>query len=1069
MSNSGVMKTFPFARPVLALLVACLPLRAEDEIEKAFRDALYAEEVKGDTEGALKAYQEVGQKFETQRDMAATALFRQAECLRKLGRKDEAAALYNKVLAQYGDKERVARLSRENMAAPGRPASAVPAAVEQPAGMTEEEATELTRLKVLAENSPDLLDQPGPAVLLPGDRQPQNLQALDAAAAKGHSAVVAWLLTKLPNLTPERLAGPLTSACHNGHLKAVELLLDAGSDPNKGGPLVSAIQNQRLAVARVLLAQKADPNQKGPVKASNISWVLEAAGFKTPVILEQRRFGEGTPLFAAVSGDLPLEVVSELIKAGADVNAAVQVRDDAQGKFIAAPYPVTPLGAAILQRNAEKVGLLLAAKAEVNEVCNDLGATPLLVALSMRAHLQSTAAVDAATDVVIGQLAAAGADWKIQLTNGVTALHIAAKGRNSRWVEAALQAGLDVNTTDKKSYTALHYAAWGAASDSVRLLLAKGAKANSLAKDNARQFTPLFTACYGEKETPERMETLKLLLEAGGDPNLGEPVEARPLSLLLPGISASQGNAIRPESIRLLIEKGAKPAGFLAAMNWDRSQQNQPLTDEMVEVFRIAWKAAHWRDNERLAHALWLDDGEPLLRFGGAPAFAAKFCDEGPLTVVPSLRIFLRQCPDLFFNVRRDWSRATVTRVKEGKEEVITVDLPATSAKTGAGADMALQWGDVVSVPWDPQGNPDDASQVKEWCEQDATMQVRIELAGGGFVTNAAAGDPPLWTSTFPQKPHGIHPADILQKAGVPYDALGLKIMRRRVARDGTMKTDIAADGASLHGDVLMIEAPEPQAKLNEDALRSSVWLCQSMDGPFWEITPPAAVSGENVPLGFLLPALLGPHSLAVRFVDWEKALLRQWNLPGPPDGDPFAAPPPQKKWTESKLLDVWQDRRIFYGTVLILPAVHNNADGYEPPAVLREALTKALPMDWHLEKGRQPALDGYWEPRFFRAEKQGDQWRWRDLDPAKTAYPITPQLQSILNASPHTAELKWESVETWRDGAGGSRFETQDITAWLTQGDIRMKLNEAKTPAGAPSSGLPGSRRRVVLPTQNQ
>ena len=212
MSKSGTMKSLPLVRPVFALLLACLPLHAEDDIEKAFRDALYAEEVKGDTEAALKAYQEVGAKFELQRDMAATALYRQAECLRKLGRKAEAAALYNKVLAQYGDKERTAKLSRENLAAFGQPAGPAPAAA--PAGMTEEEAKELTRLKALAENSPDLLDQPGPAVMIPGDRQPQNFKALDAAAAKGNqpwspgscricrtSPRSVWLL---PSTTPAR-------------------------------------------------------------------------------------------------------------------------------------------------------------------------------------------------------------------------------------------------------------------------------------------------------------------------------------------------------------------------------------------------------------------------------------------------------------------------------------------------------------------------------------------------------------------------------------------------------------------------------------------------------------------------------------------------------------------------------------------------------------------------------------------------------------------------------------------------------------------------------------------------
>src|SRR5687767_9575696 len=137
------MKTIPppcLALSALILIVCALltgPLRAEDEIEKAFRDALYAEEVKGDAETALKAYQEVVAKFEMQRDMAATALFRQGECLRKLGRKDEAAAIYKKVLAQYGDKERAVRLSRENLAALGMPAADAPVAA-QPAGMTED-------------------------------------------------------------------------------------------------------------------------------------------------------------------------------------------------------------------------------------------------------------------------------------------------------------------------------------------------------------------------------------------------------------------------------------------------------------------------------------------------------------------------------------------------------------------------------------------------------------------------------------------------------------------------------------------------------------------------------------------------------------------------------------------------------------------------------------------------------------------------------------------------------------------------------------------------------------------
>ena len=59
--RSGVSALLP-----AILLCACFssPLRAADEIEQAFRDALYAEEVKGDLETALKAYQAVGRHSE---------------------------------------------------------------------------------------------------------------------------------------------------------------------------------------------------------------------------------------------------------------------------------------------------------------------------------------------------------------------------------------------------------------------------------------------------------------------------------------------------------------------------------------------------------------------------------------------------------------------------------------------------------------------------------------------------------------------------------------------------------------------------------------------------------------------------------------------------------------------------------------------------------------------------------------------------------------------------------------------------------------------------------------------
>jgi|GEM_PF-2432027 len=68
-----------------------------DAVTQAMQEALYAEEVKGDVASALKAYEAVTARFEEQRDLASTALFRQGECWRKLERPQEAAAVYRRV------------------------------------------------------------------------------------------------------------------------------------------------------------------------------------------------------------------------------------------------------------------------------------------------------------------------------------------------------------------------------------------------------------------------------------------------------------------------------------------------------------------------------------------------------------------------------------------------------------------------------------------------------------------------------------------------------------------------------------------------------------------------------------------------------------------------------------------------------------------------------------------------------------------------------------------------------------------------------------------------------------
>src|SRR5690606_41576204 len=104
------------------------------------------------------SYREVSKRLEHQRELAATALFRQAECLRKLERLDEAAETYNHVLRHYSDLERITRLSRENLLAMGQgEMQTIDPALKD---LDENRSKEIMRIQRIISESPDLLNTP---------------------------------------------------------------------------------------------------------------------------------------------------------------------------------------------------------------------------------------------------------------------------------------------------------------------------------------------------------------------------------------------------------------------------------------------------------------------------------------------------------------------------------------------------------------------------------------------------------------------------------------------------------------------------------------------------------------------------------------------------------------------------------------------------------------------------------------------------------------------------------------------------------------------------------------------
>lgn len=458
----------------------------ESSIEETFRDALYAEEVKGDIEAALKVYQDVGARFDHQRDLAATALFREGECLRKLKRDVEAAEAYGKVLALYGDVARVATQARESLATMGKTAPEPP---EGGPGMAvDQEATEILRLKKLVAESPDLLhastdDQPPP---------------LHEAAAKGQRRVAAFLLdsgAKVDLVWKDET--PLQTAARTGHLAMCELLMERGAngEEDKSRALVIALANGREAVANLLLDHKADPN------LATIVWQSKP---------NSSSYDNATALQMAVEGDFDAVLVNHLLAAGADTTKSVTYRGLGVG------VGTNPLLAAVWKNKVETVKALLEHGADPNGI-PDGSTSPLCTALRNEKSSEST------DSPIVNALLEAGADWTNESTSdGESALAVAASQGLLGWMHKAIDGGCKVDAPSEKSgKTALFTAAGYLQPTSIRFLLEAGANPNALTNDGI----PVLSALgrYGpqtDEQEAKRLACFKLLLKAGADPNV---------------------------------------------------------------------------------------------------------------------------------------------------------------------------------------------------------------------------------------------------------------------------------------------------------------------------------------------------------------------------------------------------------------------------------------------------------------------------------------------------------------------------------------------------------------------
>jgi len=239
---------------------------------------------------------------------------------------------------------------------------------------------------------------------------------------------------------------------------------------------------------------------------------------------------------------------------------------------------------------------------------------------------------------------------------------------------------------------------------------------------------------------------------------------------------------------------------------------------------------------------------------------------------------------------------------------------------------------------------------------------------------------------------------------------------------------------------------PRPSAtKPDEEALLSSIWICQSTEGPHWNVPPQRTLEDKPAPLAGLIVALLGPHPFPSPCFDWEKATVRWF---GPPPGKSSEAsrkdkdkdkdkeaPRAASVWNEKRLLDAWPSLRMEPGMVITLPP--SERDSFEPPSKLRAALSSALAVDWIAINSKGEEFSSRYEPRFFKGAKKDGLWVWRDLDPGKGNGPLLPAICDLVASQPRlgsAAELKI-SVES-------SGHYVSDVQGWLAVPGTRIVVS---------------------------